>query len=87
MDSFEFNKIAGGILGSLLFLVALNIAAEAIYSPPKPAKPGYVIEIPKAADRDGESCAGRIVRQAPGQRDGRTRRERGQGLHHLPHLR
>jgi len=40
MDSFEFNKIAGGILGSLLFLVALNIAAEAIFAPPKPPKPG-----------------------------------------------
>ena len=49
MDSFEFNKIAGAILGSLLFLVGLNIAAEAIFAPPKPAKPGYVIEIPKAA--------------------------------------
>jgi cytochrome c len=49
MDSFEFNKIAGAILGSLLFLVGLNIAAEAIFAPPKPAKPGYEIEIPKAA--------------------------------------
>jgi cytochrome c len=48
MDSFEVNKIAGAILGSLLFLVGLNIAAEAIFAPPKPAKPGYVIEIPKA---------------------------------------
>jgi cytochrome c len=48
MDSFEFNKIAGAILGSLLFLVGLNIAAEAIFAPPRPAKPGYEIEIPKA---------------------------------------
>jgi cytochrome c len=48
MDSFEVNKIAGAIFGSLLFLVGLNIAAEAIFAPPKPAKPGYVIEIPKA---------------------------------------
>jgi cytochrome c len=48
MDSFEVNKIAGAILGSLLFLVGLNIAAEAIFAPPKPAKPGYEIEIPKA---------------------------------------
>jgi cytochrome c len=56
MDSFEFNKIAGGILGSLLFLVALNIAAEAIFAPPKPAKPGYVIEIPKAADQTAKAA-------------------------------
>jgi cytochrome c len=47
MDSFEFNKIAGALLGSLLFLVGLNIAAEAIFAPAKPAKPGYLIEIPK----------------------------------------
>jgi cytochrome c len=47
MDSFEFNKFAGAILGSLLFLVALSIAAEAIYAPRQPVKPGYVIEIPK----------------------------------------
>src|SRR5271167_4852342 len=47
MDSFEFNKIAGAILGSCLFLVALNIAAGAIYAPATPAKPGFVIEIPK----------------------------------------
>jgi cytochrome c len=26
----------------------LNITAEAIFAPPKPAKPGYVVEIPKA---------------------------------------
>jgi cytochrome c len=56
MDSFEFNKIAGGILGSLLFLVALNIAAEAIFAPPKPAKPGYVIEIPKAGDQTAKAA-------------------------------
>jgi cytochrome c len=59
MDSFEFNKIAGAILGSLLFLVGLNIVAEAIFAPPKPAKPGYVIEIPK------EGAAGGMAKAAP----------------------
>jgi cytochrome c len=48
MDSFEFNKIAGAILATCLFLVALSLAAEAIYAPPRPAKPGYEVEIPKA---------------------------------------
>jgi cytochrome c len=59
MDSFEFNKIAGAILGTCLFLVALNITAEAIFAPPKPAKPGYVIEIPKAG------AAGEAAKPAP----------------------
>ena len=43
MDSFELNKILGAVLGTCLFLVALNIAAGAIFAPQKPAKPGYAI--------------------------------------------
>jgi len=45
MDSFELNKVLGAILGTCLFLVALNIAAGAIFSPQKPAKPGYEIAV------------------------------------------
>ncbi len=59
MDSFEFNKIAGAILASCLFLVALSLAAEAIYAPPRPAKPGFEIEIPKAG------AAGETAKAAP----------------------
>jgi cytochrome c len=50
MDSFEFNKIAGAVLGTGLFLVALNIGAEAIFAPQNPTKPGFEIEVkPQAA--------------------------------------
>ena len=50
MDSFEFNKIAGAVLGTCLFVVALNIGAEAIFAPQHPAKPGFEIEVkPQAA--------------------------------------
>jgi len=50
MDSFELNKIAGAVLGTGLFLVALNIAAEAIFAPQHPAKPGFEIDVkPQAA--------------------------------------
>jgi len=45
MDSFELNKILGAILGTCLFVVALNIAAGAMFSAPKPAKPGYEIAV------------------------------------------
>jgi cytochrome c len=45
MDSFELNKILGAILGTCLFLIALNIAAGALFSAPKPAKPGYEIAV------------------------------------------
>jgi cytochrome c len=49
MDSFEINKILGAILGTCLGVLAINIAAGAIFSPPKPAKPGYEIEVPEQA--------------------------------------
>jgi cytochrome c len=45
MDSFEFNKLAGALLGTCLALLALNITAEAIFAPHHPAKPGFEIEI------------------------------------------
>ena len=45
MDSFELNKILGAILGTCLFVLALNIAAGAMFSAPKPAKPGYEIAV------------------------------------------
>ena len=49
MNSFEMNKILGAVLGTCLVVVALNIASGAIFAPDKPAKPGYEIEVPKAA--------------------------------------
>ena len=45
MDSFESNKILGALLFTCLLLVAVNIAAGAIFTPPKPAKPGYDIAV------------------------------------------
>jgi cytochrome c len=47
MDSFELNKIFGAILGTCLSVLALNIAAGAIFAPVKPAKPGYDIAVPE----------------------------------------
>ena len=47
MNSFELNKILGALLGSCLVLVAMHIAAGAIFTPEKPAKPGYEIAVPE----------------------------------------
>jgi cytochrome c len=44
MDSFEWNKIVGAVLGTLLFVVAVKIAAGFIFEVEPPAKPGYVVE-------------------------------------------
>ena len=51
MDSFEINKILGALLFTCLCLLSLNIAAEAVFHPVKPAKPGFevaVVEKPAA---------------------------------------
>ncbi len=48
MDSFELNKILGAVLGTCLVLLSLNITANAIFAPHKPAKPGYDIAVQEA---------------------------------------
>jgi len=45
MNSFELNKVLGAILGTCLIMLALNIAAGALFAPEKPAKPGYVVAV------------------------------------------
>ena len=45
MESFEVNKVLGALLGTLLVLVGVHIAAGAIFSRPAPAKPGYDIAV------------------------------------------
>lgn len=52
MDSFELNKIMGAILGTCLGLLSLNIAANAIFHPATPAKPGYEIVLSEQPARD-----------------------------------
>jgi cytochrome c len=47
MDSFELNKILGAALFACLCLLSLNMAAGAIFTAPKPAKPGYEIAVPE----------------------------------------
>jgi cytochrome c len=44
MDSFEWNKIIGAVLGTAIFIFVVRVVAENIYEPEKPAKPGYVVE-------------------------------------------
>jgi cytochrome c len=44
MDSFEWNKIIGAVLGTVIFIFVVRLVAEKIYEPEVPAKPGYVVE-------------------------------------------
>ena len=45
MNSFELNKILGAVLACCLALLSLNIGAAAIFTPEKPAKPGFAIAV------------------------------------------
>jgi cytochrome c len=53
MDSFELNKLLGAFLGTCLCVLAVNIAAGAIFAPGKLAKPGYEIAVPDKPATDG----------------------------------
>ncbi len=48
MDSFEFNKIAGAVLGTALFVFGLSILGDTIFHGEKPEKPGFLIETAEA---------------------------------------
>ena len=44
MDSFEWNKIIGAVLGTAIFIFVVRLVAENVYETEKPAKPGYTVE-------------------------------------------
>jgi cytochrome c len=58
MDSFEFNKIAGAVLGTLLFAMGLGIVADVIFHQPRPLA-GYALPTgePAAATADAAPAA------------------------------
>jgi cytochrome c len=45
--NIETNKIAGAVFGSLLFVVGVNVIAGGLFSPHKPAVPGYDLPAPE----------------------------------------
>jgi cytochrome c len=47
MDSWEWNKIAGAVLGTLLFILAVMFISEEIYKQPLPKKAGYAVDVPE----------------------------------------
>ena len=45
MDSFEWNKIFGALLGGAFVVLGLNFLSEAIYHSEKPEQFGYAVEV------------------------------------------
>ncbi|WP_460448122.1 c-type cytochrome [Alsobacter sp. SYSU BS001988] len=63
MDSFEFNKIAGAVLGALLFVMGMGILAEAIFAEKRPIVAGYAL--PSAEPEKGGSAAEPAAQSEP----------------------
>lgn len=47
MDKFELNKILGAVLGTLTFVMGLNVVSSIIFTSEKPVVPGYDLPVPK----------------------------------------
>ena len=57
MDSFEFNKILGAVLGTCLALLSLNIGASALFAPHGPEKPGFAVAVKEEAKGGAAAAA------------------------------
>lgn len=57
MDSYEWNKIAGAVLGSLIFVLVVRFATEAMFEVEKPAKEAYHVEGVAVASTGGSASA------------------------------
>jgi cytochrome c len=56
MDSFELNKILGALLGTCILVLVTSFAANAIFTPKMPEKPGFEIAVKEEA-HGGEAPA------------------------------
>lgn len=58
MDSFEWNKIFGAVLGTALLAFGLKIVGGGLFSGEAPEKPGYAIAAASAETADSGAAAG-----------------------------
>ncbi|MEQ1755258.1 MAG: cytochrome c family protein [Micropepsaceae bacterium] len=63
MDSFEWNKIFGAVLGTVLFVVALNLLVGGLMTPEKSDKPG--MEVAVAEDHGAGPTTGPVEELKP----------------------
>src|ERR1700716_771874 len=57
MYSFELNKILGAVLSTCLVLLVTSFAANAIFAPVMPEKPGYEIAVKEEAPAGSKEAA------------------------------
>lgn len=56
MDSFEWNKIFGAVLGTVLLVVTLNILVGDLMTPPKAEKPGMEVIVAEESTGGGTTA-------------------------------
>ena len=56
MTAYDFNKIAGALLGTVLVLMALHMLAGALFYSPLPERAGFEVEV-EVAGGEGEAPA------------------------------
>ncbi len=56
MDSFEFNKIAMGVLGTIFVLMSASFISDALFHTEAPMKPGFEIAAGEADDGHGKDA-------------------------------
>jgi cytochrome c len=79
MDSFEFNKIAGAVLGTLLFIMGLGIFSDGIFHHPAPKQSAYAL--PSAAVETASAGGAAAATAAPiGERLAKADAKKGEGL-------
>lgn len=65
MDSLELNKIAGALLATCLGVLAVNIAAGAIFAPGKLDRPAYIIAVPERRVGPGDTSKSVLTETLP----------------------
>ena len=50
MDSFEFNKLIGALLGIVFVVFSVSIISDSIFAAPVPEKSGFTIEAAESVD-------------------------------------
>lgn len=57
MNSFEWNKVIGAVLGTCVFAMGLGFVSDLLFETEAPEKPGYVIEVAEAAPTEEGAAA------------------------------
>lgn len=60
MDSFEWNKIIGAVLGTILVIVALYIVVGGVMTPHKAEKPGMEVAVTEPSATPGQTPAAEL---------------------------